>query len=356
MDSVNFERTIVRRVNLPETNSSSSHALVLSPLVDGDKSNWVKPGDSDWDILLDEEGYVITFPNEDGDAYEVSNSPYRKMMFALTHLISSQHEDNLDWEFIIDRPRERPIVDAALEMLSKVVCSHANAKGIDMRWIVTDKSTMIEQLYNGEEFFSEQMDIYWYEPKLFPTDSTGLLNNNFLFQNALTLGSWIFDRRSCFSRGTDLLTELNPVMNGMGDRKLNPTGDRQKLVCTIKYPDFEVDTYYNGDGWRYRSRRRISKGIFEHDELFCSGIDSYSISYLGNGIYEPLSRSGRWVLDEILTERGLVSSTTMTSDMKQLHSVISKKDTCEIIDEHFVPITFKSGIFGELKPINIHKP
>lgn len=166
---------IVIRKNLPETNSSSSHSIVINTR----EVNNITPDSLLWDLEMDEEGIIhISSDCSFGREYEKFNSVLKKIQYACGLIRGEDYEK--------------------LSLLQEILVEFTGCKGVKFDWLGAYykelQETSIERL---NEF---DFDIYEYWPEV---DHQSLDLGYDVWENKEVLKNFIFNSNSWLYLGDD---------------------------------------------------------------------------------------------------------------------------------------------------------
>lgn len=305
---------IVERKNLPETNSSSSHALVI----DTGNARMVNLDSPYWDLQIDEKG-VIHVPATTkcfGREYDKFNTVSNKILYACG-LISYRHvHESLSY----------------LERLKKVVINFTGASDVIFDWIPQyyeeiEKTSLSDIVEHGEYFLSpanpevdhQSMDLF---SEVWETDET-LKSFIFNLDSWLYLGSDECDPVKDFYAGDGIDNADAIIHLDFGDEigkidipiQIYP-GSIRSAIGKYNSSDILGLIVYDKKAkkFRYRIPGESNKHLLEFDDMF-----HYSRINYGNSEFCWVSRSFE---EEVLKQY-----------TKNLKSGAPKKSEDEIIED-----------------------
>ena len=140
MKKENERIRIIRRIGMPETNSSSSHAVSIS--MSGE--NLIKPGDREWDIEITDDG-VLRIPGgrDFGWEYFKTNSLQTKLQY-LSGIYCS--------EIKTDRGKK------SIFKLKKILKEIFGVKDVEFTWI-TEYSKRLKEVEDPEDAYYDYPEI-----------------------------------------------------------------------------------------------------------------------------------------------------------------------------------------------------
>jgi hypothetical protein len=167
----------VYRYNLPETNSSSSHSIVI----DTDETSLLKTDSPYWDLDEDEKGYIhIPGGMDFGQDSRVYNSVLRKIQYACGLLHGYGDSSGLvcaGWE--------------SLKELQEVIVEFTGCKGVIFDWV---KEYVDNRILQGKT--NDSYDDYPNYPSVPSVDHQSMDNDELVWESKESLKNFIFNERS----------------------------------------------------------------------------------------------------------------------------------------------------------------
>lgn len=192
---------ITIRRNLPETNSSSSHSLVIDS---GRPYDPVLPGNPLWDIPIDQDGYLhidglVSFGRE----YARYNSVLAKVQYvcgALCGRVSTERESH-----------------PHLKRLERILTDMTGTKGVVFDWVKAYYSDLFRSKQDLEESKGEdprRVAFSYYDPSWPDIDHQGYEVFDELLESDDTIRDFIFNPKSTLFTGSDECSPGDPSFYG----------------------------------------------------------------------------------------------------------------------------------------------
>ena len=222
----------VRRENLPETNSSSSHSVVIDSLSPRDSL----PGSPYWDLPIDEEGFIHIPPRSFGRESEKFNSVLCKVQYVAGLMISS------DFSVYCRR----------LRSLAVVLIEISGAKDVIFDWFPNTYNDL--QRSNGDPYY-EDPGMWWslgcdIDHQSMDLDEEVLESPETLKNFLLKSSSWLFLEDDSFSDEYISPSKLESGVYKQHDPEayivVDVGGDIGRIDIPVdSFPlDFPIDDYF----------------------------------------------------------------------------------------------------------------
>lgn len=167
----------VYRYNLPETNSSSSHSIVINT----DETSLLRTDSPYWDLEEDDKGYIhIPGGMDFGQDSRVYNSVLRKIQYACGLLHEYGNSSGLacaGWE--------------SLKELQEVIVGFTGCKGVIFDWV---KDYVNNRILQGKT--NDSYDDYPDYPSVPNVDHQSMDNDELVWESKDSLKNFIFNERS----------------------------------------------------------------------------------------------------------------------------------------------------------------
>lgn len=281
--SENNKIKVVKRINLPETNSSSSHSIVI----DTSDINYTSPtgGEGFWNLSLDNEGYIhIPRPELSKDFMaldkfnkgegSVFNDVLSKVQYAAGLILTTTHIYTYS----------DSTMKSKLAMLRDVIVDFTGCKDVIFDWIPEVYNEIVDLINNGTPDGPPPLIRYFYDDLVLSFSSWIRTDNNEelteeVLESEETLKNFLFNINSYVLTGDVGLEERKEFMTR--------NSDKPKGVISIHIPDGigRIDLLFN-------NHYDPLDNIFEKNNLNYDTIDSI---VMDNGVSrlitpgEPLS-------------------------------------------------------------------
>lgn len=224
---------IVRRIGMPETNSSSSHAVSISM----NPTSLVAPGDKDWDIEITEDGILRIPGGKDfGWEYFKTNSVLTKLQYLCGIYCSDIRSDH---------------GKKSISKLKKILKRIFGVRDVEFLWI-TEFSKRLKEVENPEDAYYEYPEIDHNSHDIFEE----------ITENESVIRAFLLSRDSWLYGGNDNSSPPNGFYNEpTTDNKVNAILSVE-LGGKIGRIDWEVKNFINAVG-----RDTIRKTLTMDDEF-----------------------------------------------------------------------------------------
>lgn len=224
---------VVIRKYLPETNSSSSHSVVIATGSVGQVDKYVTPGSPYWDLPMDKEGYIHIPSRSFGREWDKFNTVLSKVQYVCGLIIGTSMTE------ADSHPR--------LKELADILVSFSGAKGVIFDWLPA--------YYNHIQEIGDDIEElkYWESPDGCEIDHQSMDLADDILESTQTIKDFIFDPKSLLFLGSD---ESDPTDDFYSDEEPEAILSVD-LGGSIGRVDYPLETYpcnietalSSSDGW-----------------------------------------------------------------------------------------------------------